>query len=822
MHGVSGTPPESMLGHPHVQRVAGDKNAGFYRRWWESAGWGADSSVDRLEAYSWSGLTAGSGQRALWLLLTPFMLVNMAYWAVPHPPEAILGQESDDGRTSRRNRVRRLTGDAVQRLFAMSITLWFVVAVIVVSMDFVGWQCGRPDATCVQHIGWLGFLDWGWLAAPGRRLAVTAVVPIALVSLLWWLANKTWQLETDGAKMPSAEPTDLKTPLENRRVWNGALPLRRLRSVHITAAFVMIALLLTVPLAGPRWPFAWNRPASGAWVTVAAQVLATIEILLLALSILTLLWRKLTDRPEPGRPDDVDPPKRDTFSALPRLALVVVGFAVLLASVAAPDEVSGDRLAPLPWVAGTVQTIAAAQVALFCAVGVILVWLCWDRRRNPRPTADYPPAPAWHGFAPAVLLLAGSALAGAFAAGLALTVGHALGKPAPALDGADALVTPVVYFWAAALSVPVAAWAIVLAVAGVWRVRKQTDTILRPPGGRVAPAYPSAVLGPLLADRSRHGEPAALRARQIALAWARSTVGDIGQRLMSWFALPVVALLVVGTILYVANRGIADARFRFAVNLGDLLVVAFVAGLLYVGRTAYRNPRFRRSVGVLWDVGTFWPRMTHPLAPPCYAERAVPDLVQRIEYYRRSGGRVVLSCHSQGTVLGAATLMQLTKEQTKNVAFLTYGSPLTRLYARFFPSHFGGIALTRLGDFLHTHEAGVVPPPARDCWPWRNLYRPTDPIGGHVLRDYAAMENCGDNGDVDRCLVDPVFARAAGDSSYPPTYGHSGYPDDPEYPQIVQLLKKLRGAQSCAPGPVNDPAATSGDLSVSIAREKRK
>jgi hypothetical protein len=30
-------------------------------------------------------------------------------------------------------------------------------------------------------------------------------------------------------------------------------------------------------------------------------------------------------------------------------------------------------------------------------------------------------------------------------------------------------------------------------------------------------------------------------------------------------------------------------------------------------------------VGVVWDVGTFWPRSAHPLAPPSYAELAVPQ-----------------------------------------------------------------------------------------------------------------------------------------------------------------------------------------------------
>src|SRR5688572_27466737 len=87
VHGVSGTPPEQALYHPLLQRVAGDARAGFYRRWYPG-GRSADLRAPRrLEAFSWGGLTSGGATRALWLLLLPFMLANLAYWMLPAVPD---------------------------------------------------------------------------------------------------------------------------------------------------------------------------------------------------------------------------------------------------------------------------------------------------------------------------------------------------------------------------------------------------------------------------------------------------------------------------------------------------------------------------------------------------------------------------------------------------------------------------------------------------------------------------------------------------------------------------------------------------------------
>jgi hypothetical protein len=252
-----------------------------------------------------------------------------------------------------------------------------------------------------------------------------------------------------------------------------------------------------------------------------------------------------------------------------------------------------------------------------------------------------------------------------------------------------------------------------------------------------------------------------------------------------------VVVVVAGAVgfLTVGTRLLSAAPL--VVTAANLAISGFVLGLLWVGRRAYRNPGTRRSVGILWDLGTFWPRAVHPLAPPCYAERAVPDLLLRLRYYAANDGRVLLSCHSQGSVLGAAVLLQVETPVSARTSFLTYGSPLARLYGGFFPAYFSPAALERLGGFL-----ADTPGPDRATWRWRwrNLYRPSDPIGGAVFceRDPGGP---ADPGDVDVVLRDPVFARPPGDPCHPPTLGHSNYFADPAFAVIADAFRDGRVAR---------------------------
>jgi hypothetical protein len=363
-------------------------------------------------------------------------------------------------------------------------------------------------------------------------------------------------------------------------------------------------------------------------------------------------------------------------------------------------------------------------------------------------------------------------------AGVVLQTADALGSPVvqPRDGPDDALIVPLAYYWAAVTALAAGVVALFLALWAWWNLRRRSTDAAE----RVTRAFPSVNIS--------DGQGAA-RLSEIARQWATAqNLTGLSQKLVGIFLLVTVGLVVAATTGYLTIGGRLVTDASFLVTAATLAMTGFVLALLWTGRQAYNKPSFRRTVGIVWDLGTFWPRAVHPLAPPCYAERAIPDLMTRLSLYtERSGGRALLSCHSQGTVLGAAVLLQAQTEISARTWFLTYGAPLTRLYQQFFPAYFSRTALDRLGGFL------ASPPPLEDQnlrarWRWRNLYRLTDPIGGAIFTDVDAVfeprpdhQADGDREDVDRLLVDPAFLRNPGDPCHPKALGHSDYTSDPAF-----------------------------------------
>lgn len=743
VHGVGGTTPQAMLDDPRAVRITGDATAAIYRC---PEDVDAEQHPDRYrdrpiaEAYCWSNLTSGNGSRALWLLLLPFMVVNLAHWMRP---------------TARgRCRTVRLYGVLV-RLLALSLTVLLTAAACEVALDLTAWQCaGVP--VCSGKRSWLGFLSTaqgGWWSQPGRRLAVAALVPTALVGLLWYLSNRTWSAYesqrplTGSAPEPDdAEGADGVRPALGRPgFWYGRRLVARLRAAHTAAGFLTVGASVTGATT------AYDHGAPG---PVPGWIGRLIEALLVlgALAVVGVVCRR--GRSERRLDTAID---RAAVTCLPAAALTLLLLASVHAAWSRPGWVSHGTL---PGDA-TFRVLALGQGALVVVLAAAALVLY---RRTPEPRT------VLHGLGgPAVAMLA-CALGGVMSGGVAQRVADWLdGSGTPGMDeGATLAGPPVLLSWQASV-IPVLlmllALPLLLLIARTWRIARALEP-------RVDRDY-----------GEREPDPA--RTRQIARIRATAALTDSA----SWIlGLVAGATLLLGTGAVVGawvsgqvpgralegsgpfTESVADAAQAtgsWLIGFGFILFVTW-------GRRAYRDASARRTIGILWDVGTFWPRAAHPFAPPCYAERAVPDLTSRMSgWTARTRGRLVISGHSQGSVLAASAVWQLPAETRARVALLTYGSPVERLYGRWFPAYFGP-------GPLHTLHRSVR------CW--RNLWRSTDPIGGRIRLD----DGTGPEVDLGP-LKDPlVYGRTPEHPLPEAVLGHSDYQADPAFAvERAALLDRL-------------------------------
>lgn len=735
VHGVGGTTPADMLGDPRTTRITGDDIAAVFRRTEDAD---AESRPEDYrgrpvpEAYVWCNLTSGNGTRALWLLLLPFMVVNLAHWMRPS--------------THGRIRTVRLYGLLV-RLAGLTLTVLLVAAACEVAIDLVAWQCAGTRA-CAERHSWLGFLspvmsDDGWWSPPGRRIALAAAVPAALTGLLWYLSLRTWrayesQQPMDRTLEPEEEPG--RTALGRPGFWYGRRLVARLRAAHTAAALLTVAAAVGAPAA--RFDRRLGGPALLdvlGWALVAALVAG-------AVAVVAVVCRRGRSENRLDRTLDEHLVRR-----LPLAALVLFGLALLYGGWARPEWTSAGRL-PGDMTFGGIALVQGLLVIALAVVAHVLHRSLPDARAAVRGLGG-----------PAVAMLA-CALGGVMSGGVAQRVSDWLDGTGASIDGPPVLLT-----WQASAIPPLLVVVLLLVAA----LARHTWRLARAERAAVEGDHPGEA-----------GDPG--RTRRIAFTRAMATLTDRAPLLVAIIAATTLLLgagALVGALT--TDRAPADAaRGTYAFVYGAAQTAqalgSWLIGLGFIlfvtwGRRAYKDASARRTIGILWDVGTFWPRAAHPFAPPCYAERAVPDLTWRMATWTRAtGGRLVISGHSQGSVLAAAAAWQLEPSARKRVALLTYGSPLERLYGRWFPAHFGPDALAALHEEV-------------DCW--RNLYRRTDPIGG-------PMRLPGDCGPaVDRApLKDPLtYGRTERHPLPAPILGHSDYQADPAFAEErKRLLARLR------------------------------
>ncbi|MEU5403954.1 hypothetical protein ABZ348_32260 [Streptomyces sp. NPDC005963] len=853
VHGVGGASPQEILGDPRTVRISGDEKAAIFRRCDDETaerdpGRGRDQPVP--EAYCWSNLTSGNSARALWLLLLPFMVVNLAHWMRP--------------RAAGRPGASRAYGVLV-RLVALSLTVLLTAAACEVALDLVAWQCAGV-ASCANSRSWLGFLSaeqGGWWSQPGRRLALASLVPAALVGLLWYLSHRTWNayesqrpptgadvadgeagtgphpekgkpdgstavigaIEADTPDSPDGpadtddpgatrdvddtdetdDPSEVDDPSEAdgpagtgdadtddasgsgaRRAgpsalgrpgfWYGRRLVARLRAAHTAAGLLTVAAAVTGAAARH------DRAADSVLMAICGGVLETL-LALGFLAVLAVVFRR-------GRSERRFDARLDR-AAVRRLPAVAIGLWVLALLYAGWPRPEWASQGTLPGDAAF-RLIALTQVVLVMALAIVAAIL-QRRARHPRT--------ALRGVAgPAVAMLA-CALGGVMTGGVAQRVADWLDGPGtPGMDGQGSIPgPPVLLSWQASV-IPVLLLVLIVPAA-VLAVRVLLATRRTGPG--IEAEYEAR-------ERTRPTDvwrPDRGRTRRIASARARADITDAAPRMVGIIA-GTTLVLGVGAVLGAwvsgevpgrafAGDGWVESCAETAQALGSWLVgFGFILFVTW-GRRAYRDASARRTIGILWDVGTFWPRAAHPFAPPCYAERAVPDLTWRMcTWTEQTGGRLVISGHSQGSVLAAAAVWQLPAATRNQVALLTYGSPLERLYGRWFPAYFGPAAL---GDLRGEVEG------------WRNLWRPTDPIGGPVLLTPAAGQSPVDGAP----LHDPVvYGRSRSHPLPEPIRGHSDYQADPVFAAERQrLLERLLPTIPSQSRPHEEPAQGSSGRS---------
>jgi hypothetical protein len=746
VHGVGGSTPENLLGDPHPTFVWGDKNAGFYR--------GQDREGRHVEAYSWGGITSRSSWRVLWLVLLPFALANLGGWMVSRRVQG----------DRRKHRVHRY----LVRAACLGLTLNLLILTAMIVVDLWAFQCGG-QAACARDRWWLSWL-WSrplFLEQPGNRVVVGYGLLALILGVLGFLSFRT-RVQFEGVDpvlrdgvtrlRDEVEPTPhdsaaaLDGGLLHPMFWDGAAAQRRLGRLHLGAGFAFLAMALALGS---------GRAVRSAGTDEHARALGT-AILLVSGVVLVA-------------------------------ALVLVAF-----------EQRGDRMARIVlWVgvacmAGALlhawwQPAYGTQFGHFAGIrwatnlsfglvlvplGLLLVLVARDelhtaheRRKLPADQRAAVPHLVCGSF---VVLGLGTALLNAVMLGFLIWAARALGAirwevhsglpaRAPGSDGVPIAVFPVIgqaIPWLVLVPlVTVVACMAVLAWRGRGWVADKVATV-QDEYTRLENAEPTPV-PPLDAWVRSTLDPDGPSPWVKRVAWGRYVA-----RSTTRLSVPLVLIALGGGLVVVLGQvmiwGLHTTIITFALNLGVTVAALLPLAAFALLRAGWRDPQTRRLIGILWDVNTFWPRCFHPLAPPSYAEKAVPDLQRRIWWLHDHGHPVLIAAHSQGTVLAAAALAQSESARAEDdrVALATFGCPLVKLYAWGFPAYVTPDLLERLAG---GREARITE--------WRNFYTPTDYIGGPVKLP-------GLHG-LDIRLPDPASSRYMFGQPQPPLGRHTGYWTDP-------------------------------------------
>ena len=787
VHGVSGSNGPTMLEHPTVLQVAGDSTTMFYRRW-TPAGAGGEAVPWRLEAYSWGGLTEAPLASAAWLLLAPFMLYNVAHFALP--PAA--GHDVETFKRSAQSSAKRLSrdkphafGQILLRILAFTATLQLTGAAVSIFVNTFALQARRGH--------WPTWMMWYPKLTTGWRIGLAALMVAAIIAAMWWISVKT--ASRYEARSTQADPVvNAKWPLTQSGFWKSKELVRRHRNLHAAGSAAITALILSRPAQH-------MGPARLSAFVVAVAVL---------LAVVVTLCLPLADRHDLVLSEG---PTSVTAGTRWCRGLFGVGAAVFVAAAFTrgwPGE-KGVNPVAIPGLTNECAFLLAVQAVLLVALAVAVRGMV---RRAVAQAAES--TPFFRGHLTTLLAALAVCLGGLFSALVSLFVTRIIGTPVP--SGIDfnaanqppkyALQIPWPIYAFAAAPIGMVAGMVVAGTIVALKWRKNAKAFVDGGAQNVSPvaAYYGNVNGN--PDDEHHRA----RRKKVAGAWAVGLLVDQAALVAGFVTAGMLLATIAAEIVALVDSQQPSTIHGFAA--AESLVGLFAAGLL-VGllRTAYTDPSKRKTIGALWDVGTFWPRAAHPFAPPCYAERAVPELVDRIRiltgtvepddgdpawaqiqaHVRDSAdtpkltletGPVLLTGYSQGSVIAPAVIAQLPATTRDQVALLTLACPARRLYGRAFPGYFGTPQIETLGHLLAVDD----PQPGKRRW--KNLVRRSDYIGSWMVQqpppDIARLRD-----DVDQPCWDPVTLSADVDPTPPQIHRHSGFWQDPRVTQLGHHLGQV-------------------------------
>jgi uncharacterized membrane protein len=567
----------------------------------------------------------------------------------------------------------------------------------------------------------------------------------------------------------------------------------------VVTAVVVVRLSGDAPdLDTPLWRGARTMPT---------QLLVTAS-LVLGVQVVALV----ACHPHVARPSATAPPAP---SFLPGVMAIPVVLTALLLGLATAGlalrswpvrrcVVAGMVLAVLLLVPVAAQ--GSTRVAALGAAAVVFLVVLTQPGRSTSP--GLPQATMWGGRAPGVIMLLALAVAATFSSILVLTAGDWLNGgqsasdllappgpgsqpcprtattcPAPHLSVA----TP--YVWAGLASL-VFVVMVALGLAALWLLRGGPIPAAPVGLGRVGdPRFAGVAVrrgGSVAALRrlqalAQHGVTWPTHGKQAPSILERSLLDQaVGSRRSAAFAqrgerlaalgAAAATFAVAGALMLAVTLGRAPqltgptSRVSSVLDGGVAVITLLGAAVItaVAGGAATRN---RRPLGLVWDLMCLLPRTGHALGPPCYAERAVPEIIRRIEWWLdgeqpngqpepgRRHRRVVLSAHSLGAVLAVSAICAATKrtrgaDTVQHLTLITYGSQLRPYFGRLFPELLGPQVLgtapvaapTWAGKNPWEHTDLPPAPPSTASGSlrcvlddrWTNLWRLTDPLGFRV------------------------------------------------------------------------------------------